>query len=145
MNGRLAAWCAQHDEHTLAPAPARKFEPVSLSGGESVGVVRFLMSLDEPSPEVIAAVEQAKALPPNEVLQHRIGIHLGDVVQRGSDLLWFDLDQSVLMHYANSYVHHDIDQLADGRFAFIAYDLFEDPPGTPILGSPPTPIPQVKE
>ena len=23
--GRLTAWCAQHDEHTFAPAPARKF------------------------------------------------------------------------------------------------------------------------
>ena len=61
VNGSKTVWCAQHDEHTLAPAPARKFEPVSLSGGESVEVVRFLMSLDEPSPEVIAAVEAAVA------------------------------------------------------------------------------------
>ena len=61
VHGVKTVWCAQHDEHTLAPAPARKFEPVSLSGGESVGVVRFLMSLDRPSPEVIAAVEAAVA------------------------------------------------------------------------------------
>ncbi|MBI5481221.1 MAG: aryl-sulfate sulfotransferase [Deltaproteobacteria bacterium] len=55
-------------------------------------------------------------------------------VQRAADLLWYDLDQTVLMHYAGSYVHHDIDQLADGRFAFIAYDLFEPTPGVPFLG-----------
>ncbi len=59
--GVRTVWCAQHDEQTLAPAPARKFEPVALSGGESVGVVRFLMEIDDPSPEVIAAVEAAVA------------------------------------------------------------------------------------
>ncbi len=59
--GRLTAWCAQHDETTFAPAPARNFEPVSLSGSESVGLTRFLMGVEEPAPEVIAAVEGAVA------------------------------------------------------------------------------------
>ena len=57
QNGKLTAWCAQHDEKTLEPAWARSYEPPSLSGAESVGVVRFLMSLEEPTPEIIAAVE----------------------------------------------------------------------------------------
>ncbi len=52
-------WCAQHDEKTLKPAWARAYEPPSLSGAESVGVVRFLMSVERPSPEVVAAVEGA--------------------------------------------------------------------------------------
>lgn len=60
-NGRLTAWCAQHDEKTLEPAWARKYEPPSLSGSESVGVVRFLMAVEKPSPEIIAAVEGAVA------------------------------------------------------------------------------------
>jgi PelA/Pel-15E family pectate lyase len=59
--GGLAVWCAQHDERTLAPAWARKYEPPSLSGSESVGVVRFLMTMARPSPEVVAAVEAAVA------------------------------------------------------------------------------------
>jgi PelA/Pel-15E family pectate lyase len=58
---RRTAWCAQHDEKTLAPATARAFEPVSLSGSESVGLVRFLMSIEQPSPEVIDAVRSAVA------------------------------------------------------------------------------------
>jgi PelA/Pel-15E family pectate lyase len=61
VDGRRTAWCAQHDEFTLAPAPARKFEPVSLSGHESVDLVRCLMRVDKPSPEVIAAVRGAVA------------------------------------------------------------------------------------
>jgi PelA/Pel-15E family pectate lyase len=59
VNGRRTVWCAQHDEVTLEPAPARKFEVVSLSGGESVGIVRFLMSIKDPSPAVIDAIESA--------------------------------------------------------------------------------------
>jgi PelA/Pel-15E family pectate lyase len=59
--GRPTVWCAQHDEKTLAPAMARKYELVSLSGSESVGVVKFLMGIEHPSPEVIRAVEGAVA------------------------------------------------------------------------------------
>lgn len=61
QDGKLTVWCAQHDETTLAPAWARRFEPPSLSGYESVGLTRFLMSLNDPSPEVVAAVEGAVA------------------------------------------------------------------------------------
>ena len=46
QGGQLTGWCAQHDEKTLLPAWARKFEPPSLSGNESVGLVAFL--LDQP-------------------------------------------------------------------------------------------------
>lgn len=60
-DGVLTVWCAQHDENTLEPAWARRFEPPSYSGGESVGITRYLMSLPDPSPEVVAAVEGAVA------------------------------------------------------------------------------------
>jgi PelA/Pel-15E family pectate lyase len=61
QDGRRTAWCAQHDEKTLEPAWARSYEPPSLSGAESVGIIRFLMSIEEPTPEIIAAIEDAVA------------------------------------------------------------------------------------
>ncbi|MCX8157460.1 MAG: pectate lyase [Verrucomicrobiae bacterium] len=61
VQGELTAWCAQHDEVDFQPRPARTFEPVSLSGCESVGLVRLLMSLEQPAPEVVQAVEAAVA------------------------------------------------------------------------------------
>lgn len=61
IDGRLTVWCAQHDEQDFAPRPARTFELASLSGSESVGIVRLLMSLDNPSPEVVQAIEGAVA------------------------------------------------------------------------------------
>lgn len=59
QNGKLTVWCAQHDEHTLAPAKARAYELPSLSGAESDNIVLLLMSLPNPSPEIIASVEGA--------------------------------------------------------------------------------------
>ena len=59
VNGQFTAWCAQHDEIDLRPRPARSYELASLSGSESVGLVRLLMSLEKPSPEVVDAVVAA--------------------------------------------------------------------------------------
>ncbi len=59
--GLLTAWCAQHDAVTLEPQSARTYEHRSLSGSESAGIVRFLMSIPHPSPEIVAAVEAAVA------------------------------------------------------------------------------------
>jgi len=61
VDGKRTAWCAQHDEKTGEPRPARSYEKASISGAESVGVVRFLMGLDDPSPRIVEAVESAVA------------------------------------------------------------------------------------
>lgn len=59
QKGQLTAWCAQYNAKTLQPEQARKFELVSLSGSESVGIVRFLMRVDNPSEAIINAVKSA--------------------------------------------------------------------------------------
>jgi len=59
VKGKPTAWCAQHDEKDYRPRPARSYELVSLSGAESVGVLRLLMSLERPSAEVVRAVQGA--------------------------------------------------------------------------------------
>jgi len=58
-NGRLTAWCQQHDEETLLPAWARKFEPPSICNAESVGVVLFLMKIKNPNDRIIQAIQSA--------------------------------------------------------------------------------------
>lgn len=59
VDGKRTVWCAQHDEVTLAPAKARTFELISLSGGESVSIVRFLMSIEKPSPLIVESIKSA--------------------------------------------------------------------------------------
>jgi pectinesterase len=61
QNGVLTAWCAQHDEITLLPAKARAYELPSLSGKESAKIVLLLMSIKNPSPEIVTAVNSAVA------------------------------------------------------------------------------------
>jgi PelA/Pel-15E family pectate lyase len=56
VDGRLTAWCAQHDETTLEPRGARTYELPSLSGMESAGILMLLMSLEDPGPDVVRAV-----------------------------------------------------------------------------------------
>jgi PelA/Pel-15E family pectate lyase len=60
-NGKKTVWCAQHDPMTLQPAGARKFEPATLSGGESAHVLRYLMTIRDPKPEVVAGIEAGLA------------------------------------------------------------------------------------
>lgn len=61
VDGKLTVWGAQHDEVTLAPAAARAFEPVSLTAGESVGIVRFLMGIKQPDERVTKSIDSAIA------------------------------------------------------------------------------------
>lgn len=57
----LAGWAGQYDDQTLQPADGRRFELPAMATQESVGVVRYLMSIPNPSPEVVAAIEGAVA------------------------------------------------------------------------------------
>jgi PelA/Pel-15E family pectate lyase len=57
--GVLTAWCQQHDDVDFRPVPARSFEPAAICGGESAGIVLFLMSLDHPRAEIVEAVQAA--------------------------------------------------------------------------------------
>jgi PelA/Pel-15E family pectate lyase len=59
VDGRRTAWCAQHDEITFQPAPARTYEKISLSGGETVEIVRFLMESEQQTGLVTEAIRAA--------------------------------------------------------------------------------------
>jgi PelA/Pel-15E family pectate lyase len=65
---RPTVWGQQHDALTLLPCAARNFEPVSECSSESAGLVQFLMSVPQPSPEIIAAVDGAMAWFPAHAL-----------------------------------------------------------------------------
>jgi PelA/Pel-15E family pectate lyase len=57
QNGKKTVWCAQNDSLTLQSANARKMEPATLSGLESAHILKFLMTIPNPSPEVVACIE----------------------------------------------------------------------------------------
>ncbi len=57
INGKLTVWCAQHDLNTFKPTKARAYELPSLSGQESVGILAFLMAIDNPSDAVKMSIK----------------------------------------------------------------------------------------
>jgi PelA/Pel-15E family pectate lyase len=60
-DGVKQAWCQQNDAETLLPASARAYELPSNSTSESVGIVRFLMSIENPSDEIKDSIRSAVA------------------------------------------------------------------------------------
>jgi PelA/Pel-15E family pectate lyase len=59
VKDKLTVWAGQYDPATLEPTHARAFELPSLVSDESASVVRYLMSIERPSPEIVAAIEAA--------------------------------------------------------------------------------------
>jgi PelA/Pel-15E family pectate lyase len=60
-DGRRTIWALQYDALTLRPCAARNFEPAAATAWESAELAKFLMSLPDPSPELVAAVDDAMA------------------------------------------------------------------------------------
>lgn len=73
VNGKLTAWCAQHDEITLKPANARSYELISISGKESIPIIEFLMKQENPSNEIKTAIVSAcQWLESVKITRHRL-------------------------------------------------------------------------
>lgn len=76
-DGQPTVWGQQHDALTLRPCAARNFEPIGECSNESSHLLQFLMSVPNPSPAIVAAVEGGvKWL-------HRMALH--DVVANRDD------------------------------------------------------------
>jgi PelA/Pel-15E family pectate lyase len=90
-NGELTVWPQQCDPVTLKPTKARSFELESISGGESAGIVLFLMTLDDPVPEVRHAIRSAVAwYERSKVLGKRIEKKPDPTLPHGNDVYLVD-------------------------------------------------------
>jgi PelA/Pel-15E family pectate lyase len=61
VKGTPTGWGQQHDARTLEATAARTFEPACISPADTTEIVRFLMRLERPAPEIMAAVDAAVA------------------------------------------------------------------------------------
>lgn len=86
VNGKKTAWCQQYDETTLDPTIGRSYELPSISSQESAKVVRFLMSIDKPTPEIIDAIQSAVAwLDSAKISGIKVFTHKDPTLEFGSD------------------------------------------------------------
>lgn len=59
VDGKLTAWGQQHDPFTYEPVMGRAFEHPSITGAESIAILKYLMALPNQTEEVQAAIEGA--------------------------------------------------------------------------------------
>lgn len=125
VDGRLTAWCAQHDKDTLQPAQGRSYEHPSISGGESVGVVRFLMRLEDPSAEIIHAIQSAVAwFEASQLRGIRLVTVTGPEYPNGRDRIVVE-DPDAPALWARFYEIDTNRPIFSGRDGVIKYDLAE--------------------
>jgi PelA/Pel-15E family pectate lyase len=56
---KKTVWCQQHDNINFEPRGARTYELPSVTNGENVGIVKFLMSIDNPDERIISSIQNA--------------------------------------------------------------------------------------
>lgn len=92
-DGELSVWGQQHDPLTLRPCAARNFEPISECSLESGHLLRFLMTLPNPPPEIVASIEGGMKWI-NKMALHDVAPNRDDtkgtglVPRPGAPLLW---------------------------------------------------------
>ena len=125
VNGVKTAWCQQHDEYTLAPAPARAYELPSVCTSESAGVITFLYKYAQETGrgDVAAAVNAAIEWFKKVALYNIEWVSQGDdkvVVQKqGAGPIWarfYDLDRQIpLFSDRDSSVHYNVSEISQER------------------------------
>ena len=118
IGGKKTIWAAQYDEKTLKPADARKFEPASLTAGESVGIVRFLMLDAKPNQAVIESIEAAVKWFESNKLS---GIRWEKI--KGENTVIKDKNAPPI--WARFYEFETLKPIFIGRDAVIRYDVME--------------------
>lgn len=123
-DGRPAGWGQQHDALTLRPCAARAYEMASLSTSESAGIVRYLLTLRSPSPDIVAAIEGA-AMWFGQTALHDVAYRDVDgkgrrlVPARGEGPLWarmIDLETNRPIFGDRDYsVHASLDTISEER------------------------------
>ena len=58
-DGKLTGWCQQHDEKTYEPRPGRTFELASICPQDTTEILRLLMRVEKPGPEIAQSVVAA--------------------------------------------------------------------------------------
>ena len=94
VDGRLTAWGQQHDEKTLATTLARTFEPACSSPMDTTEIVEFLMGLEKPSPEIVAAIDAAVAWMQRVRLE---GIRVERIAAPKAEFVRHDTDYDVVV------------------------------------------------
>ena len=126
VGGRKTAWAQQYDRDSLKSVPARVSELPSIAVPESAEVLRFLLSIDNPSPEVAVAVRAAVVwLEKVKVVDHKVltvpdeslpgGIDKRLIRAPGALPIWgryYEIGTDRVMYIEQGKIHYSLDALS---------------------------------
>ena len=122
VDGKKTAWCQQHDEKTFEPKHARIYEKKSICGNESVGVVRFLMGIDNPNKEIVDSIQSAVAWFDRVKLTGIRQVNKPDDSERGYDKVYLNPIEALNRLDSGSVVN----EVKFGYYAnFVNFDVFD--------------------
>lgn len=125
VDGVKTAWASQYDEITMAPAFGRAYEVPSIATQESVRLLQFLMRLENPSPEIIDAVNSAMTwLDTVKIEGKKITTITDYSLEFGSNRVLVDNPNSTV--WARFYeINSDFKPVFSGRDSVIKYSMEE--------------------
>jgi PelA/Pel-15E family pectate lyase len=122
---KRTGWCQQYDEKTFEPRDARIYEKVSNCSRVSVGIVKFLMEIDNPDSEITEAVQSAIAWFDRSRLNGiRMVIKRDESLERGFDRVIIE-DDSAPPIWARFYQLGTNRPIFCGRDGVIKYSMSE--------------------
>ena len=87
VNGKPTGWAEQYDAVSFQPAKGPSYELPAIAGDETAGIVRLLMQIENPTPEVRRAVQTAVAwLEASKVTGERVDRVPDESLPRGFDV-----------------------------------------------------------
>jgi len=116
IDGKPTLWCAQHHSKDLSPAKARSYELPSLSGSESVGIVKYLIGIEDPSEKVKIAIKSAVTWFKNHKIKGK------DVIFIDAPKLKGDKDRIVVKNENADPLWARFNEIGTGRPMFVGRD-----------------------
>lgn len=138
LDGKPTVWCAQHDPVSLEPVAARAMEPASLSSVESANLLKFLMTLRDPGPELVACIEgglawldQAAGPKVREEKRDGTRTYVPDDAGERRWARFYDLETGRAIFPGRDRVIYDsFDELA--KHNEVGYDYYSNRPGSVV-------------
>ena len=138
VQGRRTGWCQQMDPVSLAPKPARAFEPIALASRETTQALAFLMEQEAPSRHVVEAIESGVAwlrsvrIDGLRIEQDPLSLDRTGVPDPGAPPLWarfYQIDSQQPVFIGRDGIPHDrLEQLEPERRSSYEYYVRDPQP-----------------
>ena len=124
-DGKKTIWAAQYDHNTFVPAKARAYELPSYATSESAAIIKFLINLEAPRPEIKDAIIQAvHFLYEIQILGLDYSLNIDPGTHKKTEILLTENKMAKPL-WARFYDLNTLEPIFCGRDGIIKHSIFE--------------------